>query len=200
MNTPSFLPVPVRPRHDGWTPDRQLRFIQILADTASIAEAARAIGLSESSAYRLRSHPQAEDFRAAWDAALTQAYGRLEQIALDRALNGETETICRDGDPIYTKHRPCSDRLLIHLLKERTRKTEARETARAAVAARAAAPVSYWNPKPPPAPPTAAEEETTALQSFQTLTQNFPDRNQTLTPDKTPLLARTKITRLSATP
>ena len=38
---PPFLPVPVRARADGWTLERQGRFIGYLAETGCVAEAAR---------------------------------------------------------------------------------------------------------------------------------------------------------------
>ena len=43
---PPFLPVPLRARADGWTPERQARFIGLLAETGSVVEAARAVGMS----------------------------------------------------------------------------------------------------------------------------------------------------------
>jgi hypothetical protein len=39
----SFTPVPVRPRHDGWTAERQIAFIEKLADTNSISAACKYI-------------------------------------------------------------------------------------------------------------------------------------------------------------
>jgi hypothetical protein len=63
-------PVPLRHRGDGWTPCRQREFLAVLARTRSIAGAAAAVGLSRTAAYRLRHHPAARDFAAAWDAAL----------------------------------------------------------------------------------------------------------------------------------
>ena len=41
-------------RRDGWTPQRQLAFLDTLARTHCIAKAARAAGMSRESAYRLR--------------------------------------------------------------------------------------------------------------------------------------------------
>lgn len=38
---PPFLPVPVRARADGWTVERQGRFIGLLAETGCVAAAAR---------------------------------------------------------------------------------------------------------------------------------------------------------------
>ncbi|HEY1124303.1 MAG TPA: LysR family transcriptional regulator [Sphingobium sp.] len=63
-------PAPLRRRVDGWTPCRQREFLAVLAQTRSITRAARAVGLSRTAAYRLRSHPAARDFAAAWDGAL----------------------------------------------------------------------------------------------------------------------------------
>ena len=73
MDTLSFLrfaPVPLKIRHDGWSPDLQLRFIVALARGATPAEAARRVGKSRQTAYALRKRKGAEEFAAAWDAAL----------------------------------------------------------------------------------------------------------------------------------
>jgi len=72
MSIPAFLrfaPVPVRARHDGWTPDRQFRFVLAIARGAGPGEAARSVGLSRQTAHALRRKPGAEGFAAAWDAA-----------------------------------------------------------------------------------------------------------------------------------
>lgn len=42
---PGYVPVPLRHRHDGWTPDRQMDFIEALAETACVTQAAKAVGL-----------------------------------------------------------------------------------------------------------------------------------------------------------
>jgi len=67
---PAFSPVPLRRRRDGWTPRRQADFIGYLAETRSVAEAARRVNMARETAYRLRERPGAESFAAAWDAAL----------------------------------------------------------------------------------------------------------------------------------
>lgn len=67
---PIFTPVPVKRRADGWTPLRQCEFIGILAETGSVAEAARFVGMARETAYRLRGKPGAEEFARAWDIAL----------------------------------------------------------------------------------------------------------------------------------
>jgi hypothetical protein len=76
MDDPPFLrfrPVPLRARHDGWTHERQFRFILFLARGYGPSEAARLLGKSRQTAYDLRKKPGAESFAAAWDAALAFA-------------------------------------------------------------------------------------------------------------------------------
>ena len=52
---PSFTPVPRKSkRHDGWTEDRQRRFIEALADTGSVQAACRAVNMRTVGAYYLR--------------------------------------------------------------------------------------------------------------------------------------------------
>lgn len=65
-----FTPVQLKSRHDGWTPERQRRFIEELAATRSISKACRAVGMSRDSAYSLRDRPEADQFRLAWKRAL----------------------------------------------------------------------------------------------------------------------------------
>ncbi len=134
MDTPL---APLRPRHDGWTPARQWAFIQALADSGAVGVAARQVGMSESAAYRLRRHPAAADFRAAWDAALADGWRRIEETAMARAINGETEVIERGGETM-TRHRPCSARLMMHMLDRAAAVRAAEAAARAAAEAAAA--------------------------------------------------------------
>lgn len=78
LRLPDFAPVPMRGRGDGWTPVRQGDFIGFLAQTGSVAEAARQVGMSRESAYRLRRREGAQGFATAWDAAL--AAGESQHI------------------------------------------------------------------------------------------------------------------------
>ncbi|WP_162935635.1 hypothetical protein [Tsuneonella amylolytica] len=63
--------MPGRPRADGWTVERQCGFLAGLYLTGSVAAAARAVGMSRKSAYRLRARAGAEGFARAWDRVLT---------------------------------------------------------------------------------------------------------------------------------
>ena len=64
-----FVPVPVRPRRDGWTPVLQIRFVIGIARGLSPARAAGRLGKTRQSAYALRRHPEGRSFAAAWDSA-----------------------------------------------------------------------------------------------------------------------------------
>jgi hypothetical protein len=68
-----------RIRRDGWTVERQLRFLDELARTRSVTGAAGVAGMSRESAYRLRDRRESALFAALWDRALAaQAVGRPE--------------------------------------------------------------------------------------------------------------------------
>jgi hypothetical protein len=116
LPTPSE-PFPEPVRHDGWTPARQQYFLEVLADTGSVAMACRRVGMSRMNAYRLRRHPDAGDFRAAWDLALAEAFRQIEHVAIERALHGEEEVIERAGVTEVIRRRPCDARLLVRLLE-----------------------------------------------------------------------------------
>jgi hypothetical protein len=114
-----FSPVPRQcQRHDGWTADRQRRFIAALADLGSVRAAAHAVNMTPEGAYLLRRHPQGEEFRAAWEAALALGVQRLEDTAMDRALNGVEVPVYHFGEIIGTR-RVYNDRLLMFLLRNR---------------------------------------------------------------------------------
>ena len=73
----AFEPVPVRPRRDGWSPARQVEFIEALAECGCVADAARRVGKTVEGAYALRCRTDAVSFRLAGDAALDLAIRHL---------------------------------------------------------------------------------------------------------------------------
>jgi len=114
-----FTPVPRKcERHDGWTPERQRRFIEALADTGSVDAACRAVDMAQRGAYELRRQPGAEAFRAAWEAALAHGVRRIEDVAMDRALNGVEEPVYSYGKLVGTRIKH-NDRLLMFMLRNR---------------------------------------------------------------------------------
>ena len=113
-----FDPVPVRYRHDGWTPDKQLEFIQALADCGCVDEAARRVGMSRNSAYELRRRPDAQAFRLAWGAAKEVMGERLDDAAMSRAINGVPVPIFHNGEQVGER-RHYDERLTMFLLRYR---------------------------------------------------------------------------------
>ena len=106
-SVPRFTPVPVRGRKDGWTPFRQADFLGALCETFSVAAAARRVGMSRESAYRLRERPGAESFAAAWNEIMAQksrieaALPRLDQL-WHRAFYGTLKPVMRRGRHVGT--------------------------------------------------------------------------------------------------
>lgn len=116
---PHFTPVPRKcQRHDGWTAERQQRFIEALADSGSVRAAARAVNMSAEGAYYLRRQAGATSFRRAWEAALDLGVQRIEDTAMDRALNGVEVPVYSYGKLVGTRivH---NDRLLMFMLRNR---------------------------------------------------------------------------------
>src|SRR4051812_11676245 len=75
---PTFAPVPrLKDRSNGWKPEVQRAFIEALAELGSVKAACRRIGRADHGAYLLRRHPEAAEFRRAWDAALDIGMRRI---------------------------------------------------------------------------------------------------------------------------
>lgn len=111
-----WVPVRRKPRYDGWTDEKQRRFIEELADTGIVAAAAKAVGMTRQSANRLRRSPDGAAFSRAWDLARQHAGTLLEDIAFERAIEGvEHHIFDEHGNVICTK-RVVNDRLLKFLL------------------------------------------------------------------------------------
>ncbi|MES2986526.1 MAG: hypothetical protein V4808_01345 [Pseudomonadota bacterium] len=111
-----WVPVRRKPRLDGWTDEKQRRFIETLADTGLVNVAAKAVGMTRQSAYGLRRSAHGAAFARAWDAARDHAGGLIEDIAFERAIEGtEQEVLNPDGEIVATRliH---DNRLLKYLL------------------------------------------------------------------------------------
>ncbi|MBB3035332.1 hypothetical protein [Alteriqipengyuania lutimaris] len=106
------------PRSNSITPERQRRFVATLAATGIVTQAARSVGKSMEALYRLRAKPGAEGFAAAWDAALERGVQRLEDCALERALQGTPTPIVSGGKLLGTWNKP-DNALLRFLLQHR---------------------------------------------------------------------------------
>jgi hypothetical protein len=117
---PDFEPVPRKPRHDGWTPERQRAFIGALADTGCVSRAARYVNMSMEGAYWLRRQAGSDSFRAAWEAALNLGVQRLKDEVYERALEGQLQPVFIGGKLKGFK-RVKNDRLLMFALRMNAR-------------------------------------------------------------------------------
>jgi len=105
----------LRARQDGWTAERTQRFIDTLAHTGCVRDAARVAGVSSTGAYRMKARFPA--FSAAWDDALDRARQGLIAIAYRRAVEGKETVIYRNGAEYERRVAP-SDAILGLLLKQ----------------------------------------------------------------------------------
>ena len=114
-----FTPVPrLRRRRNGWTAETQRAFIAALGQCGCVARAARAVGMTSRSAYRLLEADGADSFAEAWDQAIARGIDALREQAIDRALNGMWVPVMRKGKIVRMEHR-YNDRLCIALLSGR---------------------------------------------------------------------------------
>jgi hypothetical protein len=112
----AFTPAAVKPRADGWTPQKQRGFIEALAEGGSVEHAARSVGMNRASAYRLRHRPGGADFAAAWDGAMAHIVEKLEHATFERALNGTVKPVFHKGEQVG-EVRLWSERLAMFLLR-----------------------------------------------------------------------------------
>ncbi|WP_347302035.1 hypothetical protein V5740_08345 [Croceibacterium sp. TMG7-5b_MA50] len=114
-----WVPVRRRQRYDGWTEEKQRRFIEVLADTGLVALAAKEVGMTRASAYALRRAPHAAAFARAWDVARERAGTLIEDIAFERAIEGVEQDQYNSAGELTDSRRVYNDRLLSHLKPER---------------------------------------------------------------------------------
>ena len=114
-----FAPVPHKQlRRNSIGPERQRAFIAHLAATGIVKQAAKHIGASLEALYKLRKKAGAEQFDAAWDAAIDRGVARLEDSALARAIEGEERLVVSAGKVLGTERRH-NEGLVMFLLRQR---------------------------------------------------------------------------------
>jgi hypothetical protein len=113
-----FTPVPrAKDRADGWTPEKQADFIEALSETGTVTAAAAKVGMGTTSAYNLRKSPGAASFAEAWDAAQRTGFARLQDIAMDRAINGVSVPHYYKGE-LVGEGRWYDNRLLMFMMRQ----------------------------------------------------------------------------------
>ncbi len=105
---------------ERWCKGRMADFLRALAGSHCVSSAARSVGMSRQSAYRLRARLKGEPFDIAWEAAFQHGYDALHQAALERALHGVEVPVFHMGEQIGTR-RHFDERLTVHLLSARNR-------------------------------------------------------------------------------
>ena len=124
-----------RPRCDGWTADRQRRFLIALSRGLTIDRACAIVEMSRTAAYTFRASARGAAFALGWEAAQIRARDVLADELMDRALNGVREQVITDDGRITTRKRH-DNRLAWNLL---TRLDRACDPTKAAPRAHAAA-------------------------------------------------------------
>lgn len=82
----------------GWDPFARKLFLSVLADTGRVNHACDCVGLSKQSAYALRSRDPV--FAAGWNAVAELARDALADQLLERAVQGFTEIVTRNGEVV----------------------------------------------------------------------------------------------------
>ena len=160
-----WVPVRRRPRYDGWTEEKQRRFIEVLADTGLVGVAAKAVGMTRETAYRLKRAAHGAAFSRAWDAARHHAGALVEDVAFERAFEGVEHNVYDEHGEVICTKRVYNDRLLMFLLRHL-------KPERYGGAAPAA---------PPPADPPAEPDVDASLQAMEPQLPAPPE--QLLDPD-----------------
>lgn len=108
---------------------RQADFLGALAETWSVAAAARRVGMTRESAYRLREKPGAESFAAAWDQVLAEprrARKSTHELLWHRAFYGTLKPVMRGGKHVATLASPDNDAFLRLYRREMQRRRNLR--------------------------------------------------------------------------
>jgi hypothetical protein len=81
-----------------WTPKCQRAFLEALAFGGSVLRAAKHVGKSPRSAYNLRFRRDGAAFALGWDAAILVSRYALQDMLMDRAVNGYEEISTKQDD------------------------------------------------------------------------------------------------------
>jgi hypothetical protein len=101
-----------------WSRAKQIAFLRHLAASHSVAAAARSVGMSRQSAYRLRARLKGQPFDRAWAAAFDMVFNALAHAAMERALYGVEVPYLHKGEVVHVARR-FDERLTLGLLKMR---------------------------------------------------------------------------------
>lgn len=102
-------------RHDGWTPEVRVKFLEALANCGNISSAAAFVQMSRTSAYNLKRRDV--NFSRGWDSAVLLARDVATDFLQDRAINGIEEDVYYQGEVVGSRQRYDSRLLLAHIAR-----------------------------------------------------------------------------------
>lgn len=94
-----------KPGHDKWNREKMVLFLRELAATQCVSRAAKAAGMSRTSAYDLRNRLQGTPFALGWEVALEMGMHQLAHALMDRAVNGTEVQHYYHGELVATTRR-----------------------------------------------------------------------------------------------
>ena len=97
---------------NAWSRAKMAAFLRELAASQSVAGAARSVGMSRQSAYRLKNRLASTPFALGWEVALEAGFSQLAHAMMDRAINGVEVPHYYQGELIGTS-RSYDERLAI---------------------------------------------------------------------------------------
>jgi hypothetical protein len=104
-------------RHDGWTPEKERRFLTNLAETGVVTDACRACGMSRESAYARRNSAAGHAFALGWDAAILLSRAATADDVASRSRHGVIDRIYRNGELVMERHRFDNRLTMAHLTR-----------------------------------------------------------------------------------
>jgi hypothetical protein len=107
-----------------WTPALQRRFLETLAETGSVAQAAHAVSKSRRAAHNLKNRQAGFAFRIGWDAAILLSRDVVESELMDRALSGQWVETIRDKEAGTTRRHSHDRHLSMALLHRLDKRAE----------------------------------------------------------------------------
>ena len=122
-------------RSDGWTGEKQRRFLEAVGDGATVRHACRAAGMSEASAYAFRRRAAGQAFALGWAGANLLARDRVAEDLFVRASEGQEVSITRADGSVTVRHQ-YDNRLALTLLARLDRYADAAASGEAGRTAR----------------------------------------------------------------
>ncbi len=99
-----------------WSSAAKRNFLEELSMTGSVSEACRVVGKSRRAAYNLRTRKGGRGFRIGWDAAMLAARVIVQDILLERAIDGQQSISSRDVEGNRTVRHSYDNRMTLGLL------------------------------------------------------------------------------------